>query len=265
MKRRRPSLGADTAVGPGSPTFADELQALERRLLAMRRLVSEQITDAVRMLTPDRPRGDRVALREGAVDALGARIESQCFAILARRPRTNRQERRLLGTIIRIATALERIGDAGMLMFARSAELSGTPEPHGPSIVVQLMATNALAMVAQAVVAFSTRDVALAASVRAGRPVVAGLGERLVHDTLRAVRDGGESPIVPAMRFVAIADQLEQVAGHAVSIAERVVNLLGEASRGTRHLDRPGDARPPRGQIAPLRLRPGTGRARTEH
>jgi phosphate uptake regulator len=95
----------------------------------MRRLVSEQVTDAVHALAPQVPRAGRLALREGAVNALGARIERECFSILARQPRTSRQERRLLGTIIRIATTLERIGDAGTLMLERSAELSSTGNP----------------------------------------------------------------------------------------------------------------------------------------
>jgi phosphate transport system protein len=261
VKRRRPSLGAGCAVGPGAPTFADELEALERRLLAMRRLVSEQITDAVRMLTPDGPHSGRVALREGTVDALGARIESQCFSMLARRPRTSRQQRRLLGTIIRIATALERIGDAGMLVAERSSELSGVALPPGPWVIVQRMAANALDMVAQAMAAFRARDGELASTVRASRPGVAGLGERLVHDALRAVGAGGESPVAPAMRFVAIADQLEQVAGHAVGIAERVVTLVADVPDAPRRLGRTREMLPRRGQNPALRLQPGAGRA----
>jgi phosphate uptake regulator len=177
-------------------------------------------------LAPEVPRAARLALREGAVDALGARIESECFSILARHPHTSRQERRLLGTIIRIATALERIGDAGTLMLERSAELSSAVQPCGASTVVQEMAANVLDMLSRAVVAFNTRNGELAATVRAGRPVVTGLGERLVHDSLRAVREGGNPPMSSAMRFVVIADHLEQIAGHAVAIAERVVSLV---------------------------------------
>lgn len=205
----------------------DELRRLERGLLAMRRLVSEQITDAVR---PEAPRG-RAALRERAVDVLRDRIESQCFSILARCPRTNRQERRLLGTIIRIATALERIGDVGTLMLERSVELSMAGRPRQASIVVQLMAANALDMVARSVVAFSTRDVELAATVRTFRQVVDRFGERLVHDSLQTLRDGSGTSVGPAMRLVTIAGHLEQIAGHAVGIADRVVSLVEDARR----------------------------------
>jgi phosphate transport system protein len=207
----------------------------------MRRLVSEQVTDAVHALAPQVPRAGRLALREGAVNALGARIERECFSILARQPRTSRQERRLLGTIIRIATTLERIGDAGTLMLERSAELSSTVQPCGASAVVQEMAANVLDMLSRAVVAFNTRNGELAATVRAGRPVVTGLGERLVRESLRAVRDGGEPPMNSAMRFVMIADHLEQIAGHAVGIAERVVNLVEGPPR------EPGRSTVPRG------------------
>jgi phosphate uptake regulator len=215
-------------------TFARELQGLERRLLTMRRLVAEQIADAVRMLAPDAPRGGRPALRESALDALRARIEEQCFSILARHPRATRQERRVLGTVIRIATALERIGDVSMLMLERATARCPPACPGETSMVVQLMAANALDMVTRGVVAFSTRNAELAATVRHVRPVVDGFGERVVYDVLRAVRDGGRRPEGLELSVLVIAHHLEQVAEHAVGIAERVVSLLVDGPRGPR-------------------------------
>src|SRR5262249_47245191 len=108
----------------------------------------------------------------------------------------------------------------------------GTGRRREASILLRLMAARALDMVARAVLAFSTRNVELAATVRASRPVVDRFGERLVHDVLLAVRRAGQPPTGAAMRLGMVADHLEEIAGHAVSIAERVVSLVEESPRG---------------------------------
>lgn len=259
MRSLGPRGGSDsgTGRGQGSPprSSAYELQRLERAVLTMHRLVSDQIADAIQMLTADPSAGSRPVVRESVLDALHARIEDRCFSILTRRPRLTRRERQFLGTVIRIATALERIGDAGILMVERSSELSGAACPREASTILQLMAANTLDMVARAVGAFSTRDREVAAIVRLLRPIVDGLGERLVHVVSRTVRSGGRTLLGSDMSLLVIASYLEEIAGHAVSIADRVTSLVLEQPR---HAHRSGHLRSigaPRDDIPTLPLR----------
>ncbi len=105
-----------------SKQFDQELEAVRARVLQMGGLVEEQIINAMEALSSgDVELANTVMANDHRVNALEVALDEECSMIIARRQPTARDLRMLL-TVIKTITDLERIGDEASKV-ARMAKL----------------------------------------------------------------------------------------------------------------------------------------------
>ncbi|MBI5752750.1 MAG: phosphate signaling complex protein PhoU [Hydrogenophilales bacterium] len=105
-----------------SKQFDQELEAVRARVLQMGGLVEEQIINAMESLASgDVELANTVMANDHRVNALEVALDEECSMIIARRQPTARDLRMLL-TVIKTITDLERIGDEASKV-ARMAKL----------------------------------------------------------------------------------------------------------------------------------------------
>jgi len=105
-----------------SKQFDQELEAVRARVLQMGGLVEEQIINAMESLASgDVELANTVMANDHRVNALEVALDEECSMIIARRQPTARDLRMLL-TVIKTITDLERIGDEAAKV-ARMAKL----------------------------------------------------------------------------------------------------------------------------------------------
>ena len=201
-----------------------ELTSLERMVLRMGEAVQDQLRHAMEALV----RGDEAGARhvidgDRGVNAQDVEIDEKCVEVLALyEPAAS--DLRLVTTVMKIVTDLERVGDQAVNIAQRVLELSGEP-PAEPPLELLRMADRAAGMLKESLQAFIARDTARARRVCAADDEVDELKERLFRELLDAMRADPEA-IPRAMRLVLISRYLERVADHATNIAEMVIYMV---------------------------------------
>src|SRR3990170_1556125 len=148
-----------------SKQFDAELEAVRSRVLQMGGLVEEQIIRAMEALVAgDMPQIDKVIADDHRVNAMEVELDELCSHIIARR-QPAAVDLRLLITVIKTITDLERIGDEAE-KIGRMAKLIHTAErQHMPRMDLSPVAERALSMLRQSLDAFARLDVAEAMRV----------------------------------------------------------------------------------------------------
>src|SRR5260370_21901847 len=131
---------------------------------------------------------------------------------------------RFLTTAMKIATALERMGDQAVNIGQRVLELNREPQLK-PYIDLPRMAEKAQRMVKESLDAFVARDTALARQVCGEDAEVDALKEQIFRELLTFMMEDPRT-IPRAIRVILISRFMERVADHATTIAEMVVYLV---------------------------------------
>lgn len=119
-----------------SQKFNAELEEMRTQMLAMGGLVEQQLEAARRALgSGNTVEGESVVANDYQVNAYDVEIDERCTAILARRQPTA-SDLRLVLTVIKTTTDLERIGDEAKRIARMAIRLSGTD--HSKSLFLQL-------------------------------------------------------------------------------------------------------------------------------
>lgn len=217
-----------------SKQFDAELEAVRARVLQMGGLVESQIQLAVEsLISGDMTLMNQVIDDDHRVNLMEVEIDEQCNNILVRR-QPAAGDMRMVTTVIKTITDLERIGDEAEKIARMAKLLSQKERLHLPRYnEVKHAAEIALDMLRKSLDAFARLDIVAAAQVVRQ--------DQLVDDEFRSIMRYlitfmMEDPrtISTSLEILFVAKAIERIGDHAKNISEYVVYMV--KGRDVRHV-----------------------------
>ena len=215
-----------------SKQFDAELEAVRSRVLQMGGLVEEQIIRAMDALVEgDMTMIDKVIADDHRVNAMEVELDELCSHIIARR-QPAAVDLRLLITVIKTITDLERIGDEAE-KIGRMAKLIHTAErQHMPRLDLSHIADRALAMLRQSLDAFARLDVSEAMRVVKQDSEVDDAFRGIMRQLITFMMEDPRT-ITRSLEILFVAKAIERIGDHAKNMAEYVIYMV--KGRDVRH------------------------------
>ena len=213
--------------------FDAELESIRTRVLQMGGLVEQQIVRAMEGLG----NGDQVLLEQvidndHRVNRLEVELDEACIHIIARRQPTA-VDLRMIMTVVKTITDLERIGDEAKKIAKMSRRLHDDEAGFAPHIELRHVADVAVGMLKKALDAFARIDLTASAQVvRQDKEVDAefkGIMRQLITFMMEDPRT-----ISRSLDLLFIAKSIERIGDHAKNLSEYVVYMA--KGRDVRHI-----------------------------
>lgn len=205
--------------------FDRDLEAVQAMVLKMGGLVEAAIVESVQALERrDRDLADAVRAGDRAIDALEVQINTEAARIIAiRAPRAT--DLRMVLSVIKIASALERMGDYAKNIAKRSHVLMEMPIVEDAAPAIRRMSLAVEQLVRDALDSHIRRDADLAEDVRLRDIEVDQMYNALFREFLTHMMENPRS-ITACMHLHFIAKNIERMGDHATAIAEQVIYLV---------------------------------------
>jgi phosphate transport system protein len=217
-----------------SSRYNADLERLRSSVLEMGGLVERQLTQAIGGITePDARVMVRVAQEELRVNQLERSIDEDCSRILATRGPTA-SDLRLIITILKTITDLERIGDEGEKVAAIAARLAMRERPNNRYRELRNLGELVIGMVHDTLDAFARFDTKLALEVLRRDRTVDEEYEAIHRQNITFMMEDPRS-IRRALDVMWVVRSLERIGDHAKNICEYLIYLvLGKDVRHTK-------------------------------
>jgi phosphate transport system protein len=217
-----------------SSCYNADLERLRSSVLEMGGLVERQLTQAIGGITePDARVMVRVAQEELRVNQLERSIDEDCSRILATRGPTA-SDLRLIITILKTITDLERIGDEGEKVAAIAARLAMRERPNNRYRELRNLGELVVGMVHDTLDAFARLDTTLALAVLRRDRTVDEEYEAIHRQNITFMMEDPRS-IRRALDVMWVVRSLERIGDHAKNICEYLIYLvLGKDVRHTK-------------------------------
>lgn len=212
--------------------FDAELETIRTRVLQMGGMVEVQIARALDgFASGDIDELDEVINNDKRINELEVELDEACTHLIARRQPTA-GDLRLVMTVIKMITDLERIGDEAKKVAKLSRRQHTAETPYVPRIELRHAASIAVDMLRKTLDAFARLDVSTAADVvRQDKDVDAefkGIIRQLITFLMEDPRT-----ITRGIDTLFMAKAIERIGDHAKNMAEHVVYLVN--GRDVRH------------------------------
>ena len=217
-----------------SSRYNADLERLRSSVLEMGGLVERQLTQAIGGITePDARVMVRVAQEELRVNQLERSIDEDCSRILATRGPTA-TDLRLIITILKTITDLERIGDEGEKVAAIAARLAIRERPNNRYRELRNLGELVTGMVHDTLDAFARFDTKLALEILRRDRTVDEEYEAIHRQNITFMMEDPRS-IRRALDVMWVVRSLERIGDHAKNICEYLIYLvLGKDVRHTK-------------------------------
>lgn len=204
--------------------FISQLNDLNVKLLKMGAMVQEIIEVSTRALTTQNLELARqVYVMDDKIDELELEIEMECMKLIAlQQPMA--KDLRVIGSILKIITDLERMGDHSVNIAKVAIEIGDEPFIK-PLIDIPKMAKLSRDMVQKSLDAFMKSDVVLAREVASDDDEVDRLYEKIYTELINKMIENREI-VMQATNLIFIGRFLERIADHATNIGERVIYMV---------------------------------------
>lgn len=211
--------------------FDEELDILNNELIKMGSLVENLIEDAVdSLMNKDIELANSIISKDDEVDAMEKSIEARCLQLLLKQHPVA-GDLRLISSILKMITDLERIGDQAGDIAEISLLLADEKFIKKLTHIPQ-MGDATIKMLNDSIDAFVNRNEELAYEVIEFDDVVDDLFDVIKKELIELVNkdiENGEQ----AINFIMIAKYLERIGDHAQNIAEWVLfSITGKHLNG---------------------------------
>jgi phosphate transport system protein len=213
--------------------FDQDLENIRTRVLQMGGRVEQQIVRAMEGLTEgDLVLIDQVIENDHQVNRDEVELDEACNNIIARRQPTA-VDLRMVMTVVKTITDLERCGDEAKKIAKLSKQLHSADTPFVPRVELRHVANLAVSMLRKALDAFARVDVNTAAQVvRQDKEVdteFKGIMRQLITFMMEDPRT-----ISRSIEMLFVAKAIERIGDHAKNISEYVVYMA--KGRDVRHI-----------------------------
>lgn len=204
--------------------FHEELESLEQSLLAMGGLVSQAVRDSVTALKDlNQSLAEQVIERDDQLDDMQVEIENRCLRLIAlQQPMAG--DLRTIGTVLKMVTDLERMGDHAVDIARTALKLSGETLIK-PLIDIPRLGEIAQEMLGIGLRAFVDRDAELAQTLADRDDDVDHLYSQIFRELLVLMIED-PSTIRQATQLLFVAQSLERVADHITNIGEWTIYMV---------------------------------------
>ena len=205
--------------------FIDQLETLRSRLARMSALVQqvvEQTVDSV--FSGNEELADEIVASDNRVDDEEIEIEKLAINLLALHQPTA-IDLRLITTIIKVNSDLERIADCAVNCAQRVSQLTRETDYHPPAELRQ-MGNAVVALLRDALKAMNLGDELLARRVVRGDVVIDRIYSGIVQDMLSGMGNGNAAEAEVRFANIMIAKNLERIGDHCTNIAEDVIYVF---------------------------------------
>jgi len=217
-----------------SQQFNNELEDIRNRVLAMGGLVEQQVDKGLTaLLESDGDLGQMVATADFEVNAMEVEIDEECIQILARR-QPAASDLRLIVTVIKVITDLERIGDEAEKMGRFTVELAEANAATSYRKELRRLGDLVKSMLQDALDAFARLDVD-AAIKTAARDEDINAEYQTLQRLLATHLMEDPRQVSQLLKITWCARALERIGDHSVNICEYVVYLV--KGRDIRHIN----------------------------
>ncbi len=208
-----------------SQRYDDELAAVKSQLFEMGGIVEKQVTDAIKaLLEVDSDLAERVVLDDIRINDMEVAVDEDCGLILARRQPAAR-DLRLVLTIIKTTTDLERIGDEARKMAKQAITLAEEGKAPRGYVEIRHIGDNVAKMLSQSLDCFARQDVELALKVAQEDKAVDLEYASAIREMMTYMMEDPRS-ISRVMSIMWSLRALERIGDHARNIAEHVIYLV---------------------------------------
>ncbi len=200
--------------------FDDELNLLKGELIEMGSYAEQMVALSVdALINRDEEACRRVMAMDDRADQMDLTIEMHCLRLLALQQPMAR-DLRLIGTVTKVITDLERICDHSVDIAKQGLKLRNYPG------VIELVDVTKLRDVAELMIrscfqAFVEHSLTLCEEVSAMDETADSLYKSMRDHVLQVISTKPEI-ITPAYSLLLVLLYLERIADHAVNVAERV-------------------------------------------
>ena len=205
--------------------FDKQLANLNTLLIEMGTLVERAIADANRALIErDAALAKKAIAMDDEIDRQEKEIETLCLKIIMQQQPVA-GDLRLVSSVLKITTDLERIGDHAADISEITMRISEKPYVEKPEDYFPQMAAATMKMVTGSIDAFVKKDLTLAEGVIAYDKMVNGLFEKVKKALVELIRQNAKDSD-QAIDLIMIAKYFERIGDHAKNIAEWVIFSL---------------------------------------
>jgi phosphate transport system protein len=217
-----------------SKQFDAELESVRSRVLHMGGLVEQQITRAMEaLISGDMELIEKTIADDHRVNALEVELDESCSHIIARR-QPAAGDLRLLITVIKTITDLERIGDEAEKIARMAKLLSQKERLYLPRYnEIKHAAEIALDMLRKSLDAFARLDLATAAQVVRQDEQVDEEFRAIMRYLITFMMEDPRT-ISTSLEILFVAKAIERIGDHAKNMSEYVVYMV--KGRDVRHV-----------------------------